>query len=77
MAPKTHRPVGRPSLGYGERHSVVTKWDESEMEKLRQLAAQHNTSPGPFLTNLFRAQLATMDVRDFQLQEALPIDKAS
>lgn len=77
MAPKTHRPVGRPSEGYGERHSVVTKWDDDELAKIQQIAAHHNTKPGPFLTNFVRAQLANMDVHDFQLQEALPIDKAS
>lgn len=77
MTPRTHRPVGRPYQGYSELHSVVTKWDDEELAKIQQIAAQHNTKPGPFLTNLFRAQLANMDVRDFQPQEALPIDKAS
>jgi hypothetical protein len=74
---KTRDTVSAPKPLYSELHSVVTKWDKSEMKKIRKLAAQHNLKPGPFLTNLFRAQLANIDVRDFQLQEALPIEKAS
>jgi hypothetical protein len=45
------------------------------MAILRQIAARHNTKPGPFLTNFVRAQLA--NIHNFQPQEALPIDKAS
>lgn len=74
---KTRSKVGAPKPLYSELHSVVTKWDDAEMEKLRRLAAQLNTKPGPFLNNLIRSQLATIEVRDFQLQEALPIEKAS
>lgn len=69
--------VGAPKMLYNEKHSVVTKWDQAEMKKIRQLAAMHGLKPGPFLTEYFRPLLANMDVRDFQTQEALPIDKAS
>lgn len=75
MTTRTHRPAGRPPTGYTESHSVVTKWDDDEMAILRQIAARHNTKPGPFLTNFVRAQLA--NIHNFQPQEALPIDKAS
>lgn len=69
--------VDAPELLYNEKHSVVTKWDKAEMEKIRMLAAQHNLKPGPFLTKYFGPQIANMEVHDIQLQEALPIDQAS
>lgn len=71
------RKIGRPSKGYGPRHTVAVQLSPEEFEVLQQITAELGVKPGPFLTEKSQALIAALKAEHVHQQEALPFQKAS
>ncbi|MHA7146552.1 hypothetical protein ACX80U_17725 [Arthrobacter sp. TmT3-37] len=71
------RKIGRPSKGYGPRHTVAVQLSPEEFEVLQQITAEMGMKPGPFLTEKSQALIAALRAEHIGNQEALPFEKAS
>lgn len=71
------RKLGRPSKGYGPRHTVAVQLSPEEFQVLQQITAEMGMKPGPFLTEKAQAIIAALRTEHFANQEALPLEKAS
>lgn len=75
-AMEAQRKTGRPSKGYGPRHTVAVQLTPEEFEIVQQIAAELGTKPGPYLTARAQEHLANLDLHEYlNQQEALPFDK--
>lgn len=76
-AMNAQRKIGRPSKGYGPRHTVAVQLSPEEFQILQQITAEMGMKPGPFLTEKSQAIIAALRTEHFANQEALPLEKAS
>lgn len=66
---------GRPSKG--DRHTFNVKPDIHRAEKLRAILDALGTNAVDYLTPIVAEHIDRVDLRELQIQEALPIAKAS
>lgn len=69
----TGRPVGRPPLGVGKRHTVAVKLQDDDWELLREISRRTGEKPGPVSSKLLTQLLRSVDLDSITDQEELEL----